>query len=218
MRALGLVPFVLGLFVLGLSGCGGPQAKRCLSGEWPQLAEDYEATTDAWTSKTGLRDQYQEILELAGTFKSPQWRAARANRDAYFRGVEGAAREQLMTQAHAETAGPYEVELMVTTWDRRENDLDRGKKSVWHIALVDEQGNEIEPLEIVKDKRPAHVIRADFPAFGEFATGYIARFPNDPSKPVLGASSQRVRLRMSSPRGGVWLTWTAQANACRAGG
>ena len=118
------------LAIILLVACGGPLPKRDLSGQWPQTAEDYDRTTEAWTAKTKpLRDQYQEILELAGVFKSPQWRAAYASRDAYFRKLEGDAREARMAQAKAETAGPYEIELLVTTWDRRENDLDRGKKS-----------------------------------------------------------------------------------------
>ena len=85
-------------------------------------------------------------------------------------GSPGPRATSCFAQAQAEMAGPYEIELMVTTWDRRENDLDRGKKSVWRVVLVDEQGNEIEPLEIVKDKRPSFTVRADFPAFGDFAT------------------------------------------------
>jgi hypothetical protein len=108
----------------------------------------------------------------------------------------------------AEMAGPYEVELLVTTWDRRENDLDRGKKSVWRIVLVDATGNEIEPLEIVKDKRPTFTLRADYPALGDFATAYIARFPRD--KVLLGPDVKAIRLRMSSARGGIELTWTDQ--------
>ena len=112
-----------------------------------------------------------------------------------------------MAQAQAEMAGPYEVELLVTTWDRRENDLDRGKKSIWRVVLVDDQDNEIEPLEIVKDKRPSFTLRADYPAFGDFATAYVARFPRD--KVVLGPDVKRIRLRMSSVRGGVELEWKA---------
>jgi hypothetical protein len=103
--------------------------------------------------------------------------------------------------------GPYEIELMVTTWDRRENDLDRGKKSVWHVVLVDEAGHEIEPLEIVKDKRPTFTVRSEFPALGDFAQPYIARFPR--AQPILGASVRTVRLRISGERGGVEVAWNA---------
>ena len=96
---------------------------------------------------------------------------------------------------------------MVTTWDRRENDLDRGAKSVWRVRLLDEQGKEIEPLEIVKDKRPPFIVRAEFPALGDFATAYVARFPR--TRPILGPDVRQVRLRFSSTRGGIGLTWLA---------
>lgn len=199
-----LVPIV----VMLVAGCGAALPPRDTTDRWPAIAEDYDRTTEAWTVRSELRDQYQEILEVAAVFKSPQWRAAYASRDAYFRKLTGAARDQRMAQAQAEMAGPYEVELLVTTWDRRENDLDRGKKSIWRVVLVDEEGNEIEPIEIVKDKRPAFTVRADYAAFGDFATAYIARFPRD--KALLGDGIKRIRLRMSSVRGGVELTWTDQ--------
>jgi hypothetical protein len=196
------------LLLVFLIACGSAPPPVDLSGQWPAMAEDYETVTARWTRQASLRDQYQEILELAAVFKSPQWRAAHASRDAYFRKLTGAARDQRMAQAQAEMAGPYEIELLVTTWDRRENDLDRGKKSVWHVVLVDEQGNEIEPLEIVKDKRPTFTIRADFPALGDFATAYIARFPR--TTPLLGPNARLLRLRMSGTRGGIELAWASQ--------
>ncbi|HEY5946501.1 MAG TPA: hypothetical protein VIV40_13460 [Kofleriaceae bacterium] len=198
---------ILALAVVGF-GCGPKHPPVDLSGRWPTTAEDYDKTTGRWTRSGQTRDQYQEILELAATFRSPEWRAAYASRDAYFRGLQGAAREARMAQAKADDAGPYEVELMVTTWDRRENDLDRGKKSIWRVVLLDDQDNEIEPIEIVKDKRPAFTVRSDFPAFGDFAVAYIARFPRD--KQLLGPNVARLRLRMSSVRGFVVLTWDAK--------
>ncbi|HEY5924619.1 MAG TPA: hypothetical protein VIV11_23230 [Kofleriaceae bacterium] len=201
IRALALV---LGLVLVGCATL----PKRQLCGSWPSEAYDYDLTTQAWTAKTRIADVYQEILELAAVFKSPQWRAAYANRDAYFRKLEGPQREARMAQAKAETEGPYEVALLVTTWDRRENDLDRGEKSIWRIVLVDEAGNEIKPLEIVKDKRPAFTVRADYPEYGDFATAYTARFPRD--KELFGPGVQRLRLRMSGVRGGAEVTWTAQ--------
>ena len=192
------------------AACGSRPPPVKLVEDWPAQApdpDDYGDTTDTWTRRQSLAGQYQEVLELAATFKSPEWRAAHAARDAEYRKLTGAARDQVFAQAQAEMAGPYELELMVTTWDRRENDLDRGKKSVWRVVLVDEQGNEIEPLEIVKDKRPAFTVRADYPALGDFATAYIARFPRE--KQILGPGVRKVELRMSSSRGGVSVMWQA---------
>lgn len=187
-------------------GCGGGSAIR-LDESWPQNASDYRDATERWTRRTTMSTDYQEALKVAAVLKSPEWRLARAARDADHRRLTGPARDAVLAQAKADMAGPYEIELLVTTWDRRENDLDRGKRSVWRVVLVDESGTEIEPLEIVKDKRAPYVLRADFPAFGDFATAYIARFPR--TAPVLGPTVSAVRLRMSSARGGVELEWAA---------
>src|SRR5687768_1385387 len=126
MRALVLVVLV---------ACASAPPRVSLTEEWPARAGDYDDVTERWTRKTELQTSYQQVLELAATLKSPEWRAAYAARDAEHRGLEGDARAQRIAQAQAEMAGPYEIELMVTTWDRRENDLDRGKKSVWRVVL-----------------------------------------------------------------------------------
>jgi len=194
-----------------LAACGSTPGPVCLSCEWPASPadpDDYKDITQEWTRTDALRTTYQEVLEVHATLKSPEWRAAFAARDAEHRRLTGAAKDQRMAQAKAESEGPYEVEMMVTTWDRRENDLDHGKRSVWHVVLVDDAGNEVEPLEIVKDKRPEHVVRADFPAYGDFATAYIARFPRESN--VLGPGVKQLRLRMSGSRGGVELVWDAK--------
>jgi hypothetical protein len=190
-----------------LVGCGGGAPAVRLTEDWPAHAGNYRQVTDRWTRTGVLHGQFQEVLDLAATFESPDWRAAHAARDADIRGLTGQAREQRLAEAQAAMAGPYEVEMMVTTWDRRENDLDRGKKSVWRVVLVDEQGHEIQPLEIVRDKRPPYTVRAEFPDFGDFAVPYIARFPR--STPVFGPDVHAVKLRMSGERGAVELVWAS---------
>jgi hypothetical protein len=196
------------LAALVLIACTPTPPPVHLTEDWPAHAStDYETITYNWTRTAVIAGQYQEVLELAATFKSPEWRAAHAAREADYRKLDGPARDQFFALSRVEMAGPYEVELMVTTWDRRENDLDRGKKSVWRVVLVDEQGHEIEPLEIVKDKRPTFTVRAEFPALGDFATPYVARFPRTPA--ILGPSVHALKLRISGERGGVEVAWNA---------
>ncbi len=192
-------------------GCGEPIPRVALTDTWPgNLDRSYDEVTSDWTRANHLRGVYQEELTVVATFKSPEWRFAHAERLAKNRGLIGLARTHHMDQAKADAAGPYEFELMVTTWDRRENDLDRGKKSIWHVALLDESGAEIEPLEIVKDKRPAVVVRAEFPSFGEFATPYIVKFARGDTA-LLGPAIKALRMRMSSERGGVEVRWESPA-------
>jgi hypothetical protein len=164
----------------------------------------YQRVTNDWTRTNSLHRSYQEVLQLAATFKSAEWRAAYAVKDAEARGLTGAARDQRLAQAQADAAGPLEIELLVTTWDRRENDLDRGKRSVWRVRMLDDAGSEIEPLEVVRDKRPTLVLRAEFPALGDFATAYVARFARPAQLP------RQLRLRISSERGGVQVDWPVQ--------
>lgn len=187
--------------------CGAMPPVVRLTEEWPTTIRDYDDVVDDWTRKVQLHAAYQEVCELVATFKSAEWRAAHAVREADVRGLTGDARANHITQAQADVAGSYELEVMLTTWDRRENDLDRGKKSIWRVVLIDEQGQEIEPLEIVKDRRPAFVVRAEFPALGEFAVPYIARFPH--TAQLFGPSARQLRLRMSSTRGGLEVSWNA---------
>jgi hypothetical protein len=202
-----VVAMLAAIVVFG-AACGAADPYVKLSDEWPSKVGDYYDVTHAWTRITKLQSQYQEVLVLAATFKSPEWRAAHAAKDAEVRGLVGDARMARLAQAQADAAGPYEVQLLVTTWDPRENDLDHGKRSVWHVVLVDDDGKEIEPIEILKDKRPRFTIRAEFPALGDFSTSYVARFPR--TRQLLGPNTHQVRLRMSSERGGVQLAWAAE--------
>lgn len=178
-------------FLFLLVACGGSNA--------------YERVTDKWTRKGTMRERYQEALTVNVTFKSLEWREAFARETSRDRGLEGAALDAQLAQAKADDAGPLEFEMIVVTWDRRENDLDRGKKSVWRVRLLDEAGMEVEPLEIVKDKRPDYIIRAEFPRMSNFATAYVARFPRDKITNLSG-----LRMHMSSPRGGVRLVWAGK--------
>jgi hypothetical protein len=161
----------------------------------------YQRTTNGVTRLRTLDGGYQQVLQLAAIYKSPTWWSAHAEKDASNRGLTGDARTQRIAQAQADAAGPLEFELLVTTWDRRENDLDRGKKSVWKVRMLDDAGAEIEPIELVRDKRPMLTLRSEFPAMGDFATAYIVRF----KRPTTALA--QLRLRMSSERGGVEVSW-----------
>jgi len=145
-------------------------------------------------------------LTVAVTFKSLEWREAFAKKVAHDRGLEGAALDAQIAQAKADDAGPLEFQMIVTTWDRRENDLERGKKSVWRVRLLDEQGMEVEPIEITRDKRPDHIIDAEFREMKNFSKAYVVRFPRDRI-----TNLANLRMHMSSPRGGVRLVWAGNA-------
>jgi hypothetical protein len=191
-----------------LGACAGAPPRVDMSGRWPDAcSNDYEPTTDAWTRTAKMQGDYQQILDLRAILKSPDWRCAHAVRDISQRHLEGPARDSAFAQARADAAGPIEVELITAMWDRKENDLDRGQRSVWRIVLVDDAGREVQPTEIVKDKRSLGVLRAEFGIVDDFAVAYTARFPATP--PLFGPNVKAVRLRMTSERGSVEVAWQA---------
>lgn len=213
-RRIGLIPGSLSsalpaallASLLAFAGaCATPSRAVSLGGEWPAKVDSFSDVTQTWTRSTSMSAEAQQVLSVDATLLSPDWRAARAVRDAERRGLGPEARNALLLKAQEDAKGPFEIEVLLTTWDRSENDLHRGKRSTWKVALLDDGGNEIVPVEIVRDRRPAYMLKADFPLYGDFAEAYIVRFPAEAQ--VLGPQIKQVRLRLASVRGAVELTW-----------
>jgi hypothetical protein len=169
---------------------------------WPTQPVDYDDATRTWTRSGKLRRDYQLVAEAHATLTAPSGRAAGIERRARRGNLTGDGRSRLEAEQRAADAAALEIAIVLTTWDRRENDLDRGDKSVWRVVLVDGRGVEVTPSEIVRDRRPDNVIRAEFPSYGDFSRVYLVRFPRE----LLGASDQLV-LKMSSTRGGFDMVW-----------
>jgi len=193
--------------VLALAACSSAPAPVPLTPEFPASVGTYEDVTWAWTRRAVLRGDYQQALEVHATFRSPMWHAAYAALQVQHRHLAGAAANQVFGEARAASEGDYQIALAVVTYDPRENDLDRGPRSIWRLALVDDAGRETAPIEIVRDRRPLEVLRAELPEVTEFAKVYIATFPR--SANVLRPDARAVTLKMWSSRGGVALVWKA---------
>jgi hypothetical protein len=188
-----------------LAGCPKPPAAPVLDGTWPSAAGRYDAVLASWTRGGEIRNYFELSAKIHATILSPQWRAAVVDQRARVGKLSDEGRANVAAEQHAADDAAWEVEIILSTWDRRENDLDRGEKSIWRVALIDADGHDVLPTEIVRDRRPDEIIHADFPAYDDFSRAYIARFPK--TAHVLGEGVAQVGLRMSSPRGGVELTW-----------
>ena len=205
MSAARIVCVTLGLLLA--AGCAHAPAPVPLTATWPTSADDYDAVTTAWTRDASLRNGYQETARIDATFKSPTWRMANVERNAKLQGLGDADRAELLQRAHDDDDKFYEVEIVLTTWERRMNDLDRGAKSVWQISLFDDQGHRVVATKIDRDHRPKQAIAAEFPASNDFSQAYVAYFPKLIA--VLGPSTHQVRLRASSPLGALDVSWDA---------
>jgi len=111
--ARGLVAASMAALIAGASCASAPPRVK-LTEDWPASVADYGDVTSSWTRSAVLHGEYQEILSLAAIFKSPEWRAAHAAKDADALDLEGTARQARFSQAQADAQGPYEIELLVT--------------------------------------------------------------------------------------------------------
>lgn len=208
MRVLPLT--IAALIACILAGCGGKPPIN-LSGTWPQKPGDYQEVTDAWTrfgrDRAGTRIHGVELIQLYATFKSPEWRAAYVAFRSDRQMLPADRRAELAAAQRAQADDHYEVELLVATYDRKANDLQKGKSSSWRVALVNDKGEEVEADEIQRDRRPRSEIKADFPRLSPFHTPYIARFPR--TIEILGPQAREFSLKVASERAGVKLVWKA---------
>lgn len=191
-----------------VAGCGGPSSSGqvSLAGTWPEQPDGYREVTERWTRHAILRSSTEQVLEVFATLKSPEWRAAHVAYLAETERLSPQERAERMARAQeAATQEPYELELLVSTYDAQENDLNRGKRSIWRVVLTDGQGNALEPIDIERDRRPRGVIEAEFPYLNDFAVPYVARFPRDLA--LMGPDANQIVLKMSSPRGAVEMVW-----------
>ena len=195
---------VLVAVLLALVGCGGAARPVALSGAWPTQPRDFDDVTEDWTRHDELHGGYQEIIDVYATLKSPEWLLAHATREARLRGLDAAQTQKLVEEYKAQHAKEYEVALIVSTWDRMQNNLHR-KDPVWQVTLIDDKGTAIAPTKIRRDKRPRNMLRGDFPEVGDFAEAYVATFARPPD--VLGPGVKQVRLRVSSVKGFVEVAW-----------
>lgn len=211
-RAGRVAAVLLALATLPGAGCAS-HAPVELSNDWPSKAGDYREVTRTWTrhgrKRSGLGDDHDHLMEqtldVRATFKSPEWRAAsiafRARRHK-LPPIEIAA---LTERERADAAANYEVALLVSTYDRRANDLQKGIRSIWRVALVDDAGAEILPTEIKRDRRPRSQISADYPHLGDFHQAYVARFPR--TVDLMRPGARRFSLKVTSALAGVELIW-----------
>jgi hypothetical protein len=198
--------------LLACASCASSPPPVQLSDEWPADAGDYRDVTRKWTrhgSERSSPDDHGNIIDLTldvvATFKAPEWRAAYVKYRAEHNKLPPREVAALTAREKAEAEKNYEVMLLVATYDPRVNDLQKGERSVWRVALVDAAGAEIVASEIKRDRRPRSEIAADFPGLGDFHEPYVARFPR--TVDILRPDAGRFSLKVTSSQAAVELVW-----------
>jgi len=201
------------VFLAAALGCAHGPEPVALSGEWPSRTDDFDEVAARWTRHGKLTAPFGEgldkLLDVSATFHSPEWRAAYVDFRSKREMLPASRRSELVAEQHAADEKYYEVTLLVQTHSFRENDLQKGKRSVWRLALVDGKGNEVEPTEVESVRTPREFLKPYFPALDPRHEIYRARFPKEGAD-IFASGAQKFSLKMASSRGGVELIWNAR--------
>lgn len=206
MRTLACIATVAALAACGTSGQTAPV--KNFSDQWPSHTRPYAVVVQEWTRAGQIVQDFDKVLDLKATFMSPDWRASYVRKRAELELMGKDDRAALAETQKAADNEHYEVMLFVATYRHEENELQKGERSMWRVVLTDDQGKEIRPVEIKRDRRPFEVIRAYFPHATPRDIAYVARFPR--TAELLGSGASKFSLKMASARGGVELVWTAR--------
>jgi hypothetical protein len=205
-----VLPLVL--VVVLVAACSSAPPPVQLSDRWPARAGDYRDVSRKWTrhgrqhsSPDSHGNIIDQTVDVFATFKSPEWRAAYVRYRAERNKLPPSEVAAMTARQQSDAQQGYEVMLLVATYDKRLNDLQKGARSVWRVALVDASGAEIVASEIKRDRRPRSEIATDFPDLGDFYEPYVARFPH--TVDLLRPDAHRFSLKVTSSQAGVELVW-----------
>ena len=206
-------PWLAVAVVALVAGCASVlRPPVALDGAWPSeplTADDFKKIDRQLTRHAILRAGFQQVLDVHATLRTPRWRAAWAEREIAVRALPEADAVGLRAEARAAAEGDYEVTLVVVAYERAENDLDHGERSIWRLSLIDDAGVETAASDIVRDRRPRDVLSTELATYGDFAEVYVARFPRNAA--ALRPGAREVSLKIAGTRGRVVLTWKASA-------
>lgn len=190
-------------------GCGTHPGVR-VNEPWPKEAEAYSPAYDRFTRHARARRGYDTILDAYATLKTSAWRAAYVAELARRAKLPESERDAMSSQEKDAEQQTWEVELVCATWRPEWNDFAKESRSMWRLALVGDDGREVTPLKVERDRRPRGVVESWFFGAGPFHKGYIVTFPKATAdgQPLVAESGRsRLALKIGGSLGFVEMVW-----------
>ena len=175
----------------------------------PPTAKDYVDELKKWTRSGHLLADFDEALTVNATFRSPEFRAAYAQKwiVTYRIGPDDAARTRERLMSEGADTWEFHVESSAHRWEI--NDFS-SKKSIWRLALVDDTGREVTAKETVATTNRRELEMEFYPYANIFSKGWTLRFPKTltDGTALIGPDTRTVTLRIAGPMGVIDLVWT----------
>jgi hypothetical protein len=195
--------------LLLLAGCASAPMRLSLGEPTPQPgAKQYVDMLKRWTRHGEMFQDFDAVLEVDATFRSPEFRYAYADKYLQVYRISHDTAEQVRAQLLAEGAETYELHIETSTHDYSLNDF-ATPRSIWRVALVDDHGHEVTPVEVIPSKLKRDLELTLYPYATVFSRGWKLRFPRKrpDGSPLVGPDTHSLTLRFAGPRGSVDLVW-----------
>ncbi len=197
------------LLLLAVAGCGGAPVRVSLAP--PAVAPGAGSYVDElkkWTRAGHVLADFDEALSVNATFRAPEFRAAYTEKwvKTFRIGAADAARTFDKLMSDGADTWEFHIESQAHRWEL--NDFS-SKKSIWRVALVDEQGREVTPKEVKVTTNRREVEMEFYPYATIFSRGWLIRFPKTlaDGTPLVGPDTKMLTLRFAGPMGGIDLVW-----------
>jgi len=196
-----------------VAGCASAPKPAPLTASWPATPAAYDEAYERWTRRAEDHVDLVQTLSVSATLEGPEFRAAYVRERARLLGLAPEEEASLAAAERAAADTAWEVELLVATSKPDLNDLRKQDKkgSMWHVALIADDGRQVDPISVRADRRLRDDVHRWFPDLGMFYLPYIVKFPKSSAdgKPLVAAGARRLALEVAGSMGKVVLVWTA---------
>lgn len=180
------------------------------------VATDYKDVQEHWTRTDDLitLSDLDTLLQATATFESWDFRWAYVVRFAENYRLKLEQRKKLLDSTLEETQASHHFFVAITGGERRFNDLTK-PDSAWIVRLIDSDGNETAPEDIIAIKRPNAIEKTYYPYLTAFHLAFRIKFPRfDASgKPTISPKAEWFGIRFAGAKGNSELVWVLDVDA-----
>lgn len=193
--------------------CGTPKVSMH-EGPREYVSTDYEAVLRDWTRDAELivMSELDNVLNVTATYESWDFRWAYVVRYSSDYRLTIDQRKLLLERSLSESREYHQFYTALFAEKHKWADL-TAENAAWIVRLIDEQGNETAPSEIVVIKRPGAIERTYFPYTTPWRSAFRLRFPTRKAdgSPTISPKARWFGLRFAGAQGHQELTWEIEA-------
>ena len=207
--------------LMALSGSAlscGPAIVSLKTGTRTYTPDAYEDVYDKWTREVEEFDwgALTSVVYATATFESWDFRWSYVSRYAHDYAIGEEMRDEMLRATLEDTRQSHRFFVTVASKYFRESDLtDRG--TAWRVVLVDDEGNDVKPVEIEYVRRPTAAEKVYFPTTTSMRKAFRVVFPT--TRPdgtqTIPKDARFVILRLTGARGRIDLRWEFQEGLIR---